>query len=85
MQKWAEIIGQARQSVDFLKDPEVVRVVLNILQVVNLVYLCTLTVSLSMPCAHLTLISFNKYDWVAGTLRFNDSISLSVISMMSED
>ncbi|KAL8148521.1 protein EXPORTIN 1A isoform X2 [Apium graveolens] len=31
-QKWAEIIGQARQSVDFLKDPEVVRVVLNILQ-----------------------------------------------------
>ncbi|XP_059667384.1 protein EXPORTIN 1A isoform X2 [Cornus florida] len=31
-QKWAEIIGQARQSVDFLKDPDVIRTVLNILQ-----------------------------------------------------
>ncbi|XAR52092.1 hypothetical protein NMG60_11019991 [Bertholletia excelsa] len=31
-QKWAEIIGQARQSVDFLKDQNVVRTVLNILQ-----------------------------------------------------
>nr|GMD56610.1 protein EXPORTIN 1A-like [Ipomoea batatas] len=32
-QKWAEIIGQARQSVDFLKDQDVIRAVLNILQV----------------------------------------------------
>ncbi|KAG6707182.1 hypothetical protein I3843_06G018300 [Carya illinoinensis] len=32
-QKWSEIIGQARQSVDFLKDQEVIRTVLNILQV----------------------------------------------------
>ncbi|KAG2333782.1 hypothetical protein Bca52824_004962 [Brassica carinata] len=31
-QKWAEIIGQARQSVEFLKDPGVIRTVLNILQ-----------------------------------------------------
>ncbi|XP_009351846.1 protein EXPORTIN 1A isoform X1 [Pyrus x bretschneideri] len=31
-QKWAEIIGQARVSVDFLKDQEVIRTVLNILQ-----------------------------------------------------
>ncbi|GFP94285.1 exportin-1 [Phtheirospermum japonicum] len=31
-QKWAEIIGQARQSVDFLKDTDVIRAVLNILQ-----------------------------------------------------
>ncbi|OVA18398.1 Importin-beta [Macleaya cordata] len=31
-QKWAEIIGQARQSVDFLKDQDVIRMVLNILQ-----------------------------------------------------
>ncbi|KFK25926.1 hypothetical protein AALP_AA8G181300 [Arabis alpina] len=31
-QKWAEIIGQARQSVEFLKDPSVIRTVLNILQ-----------------------------------------------------
>ncbi|CAA2968069.1 EXPORTIN 1A [Olea europaea subsp. europaea] len=31
-QKWTEIIGQARQSVDFLKDPDVIRAVLNILQ-----------------------------------------------------
>ncbi|KAA3468517.1 protein EXPORTIN 1A-like [Gossypium australe] len=32
-QKWGEIIGQARQSVDFLKDQDVIRTVLNILQV----------------------------------------------------
>ncbi|KAI5657416.1 hypothetical protein M9H77_26209 [Catharanthus roseus] len=31
-QKWSEIIGQARQSVDFLKDQDVIRAVLNILQ-----------------------------------------------------
>ena len=33
IQKWAEIIGQARLSVDFLKDQDVIRTVLNILQV----------------------------------------------------
>ncbi|XP_042392932.1 protein EXPORTIN 1A-like isoform X1 [Zingiber officinale] len=31
-QKWAEIIGQASHSVDFLKDQDVIRTVLNILQ-----------------------------------------------------
>ncbi|GMN44193.1 hypothetical protein TIFTF001_013376 [Ficus carica] len=31
-QKWGEIIGQARVSVDFLKDQDVIRTVLNILQ-----------------------------------------------------
>ncbi|XP_054812006.1 protein EXPORTIN 1A isoform X2 [Prosopis cineraria] len=31
-QKWLEIIGQAHQNVDFLKDQEVIRTVLNILQ-----------------------------------------------------
>ncbi|KAK7308886.1 hypothetical protein RJT34_05201 [Clitoria ternatea] len=31
-QKWLEIIGQARQNVDYLKDQEVIRTVLNILQ-----------------------------------------------------
>ncbi|XP_059304378.1 protein EXPORTIN 1A isoform X3 [Lycium ferocissimum] len=31
-QRWTEIIGQARQSVDYLKDPDVIRGVLNILQ-----------------------------------------------------
>ncbi|XP_024189859.1 ATPase 5, plasma membrane-type-like isoform X1 [Rosa chinensis] len=30
--KWSEIIGQARQSVEVLKDQEVIRTVLNILQ-----------------------------------------------------
>ncbi|XP_042428543.1 protein EXPORTIN 1A-like [Zingiber officinale] len=30
--KWAEIIGQARQSVDILKDQEIIRSVLNIMQ-----------------------------------------------------
>ncbi|KAI7743245.1 hypothetical protein M8C21_003593, partial [Ambrosia artemisiifolia] len=32
MQKWAEIIGHARGNVDFLKDQDVIRTVLNILQ-----------------------------------------------------
>lgn len=36
MQKWNEIISQARQSVDFLKDQDVIRTVLNILQVPSL-------------------------------------------------
>ncbi|PHT53472.1 Exportin-1 [Capsicum baccatum] len=31
-QRWNEIIGQARQSVDYLKDQDVIRAVLNILQ-----------------------------------------------------
>ncbi|KFK37753.1 hypothetical protein AALP_AA3G025500 [Arabis alpina] len=31
-EKWAEIIGQARQSADILKNPDVIRTVLNILQ-----------------------------------------------------
>lgn len=35
VQKWAEIIGQARVSVDYLKDQDVIRVVLNILQVLT--------------------------------------------------
>ncbi|PRQ37864.1 hypothetical protein RchiOBHm_Chr4g0407411 [Rosa chinensis] len=32
IQRWSEIIGQARQSVKVLKDQEVIRTVLNILQ-----------------------------------------------------
>ncbi|KAL7254761.1 hypothetical protein ACSBR1_008992 [Camellia fascicularis] len=32
VQKWVEIAGQARHSVDFLKDQDVIRTVLNILQ-----------------------------------------------------
>ncbi|MCI43767.1 exportin 1, partial [Trifolium medium] len=31
-QKWMEIIGQAHQNVEFLKDQDVIRTVLNILQ-----------------------------------------------------
>ncbi|CAJ1934058.1 unnamed protein product [Sphenostylis stenocarpa] len=34
-QKWMEIIGQAHQNVEFLKDQDVIRTVLNILQEVN--------------------------------------------------
>lgn len=34
-QKWAEIIGQASQRVDILKDQDVIRTVLNILQVIH--------------------------------------------------
>jgi len=33
LQKWMEIIGQAHQNVEFLKDQDVIRTVLNILQV----------------------------------------------------
>lgn len=33
LQKWAEIIGQASQSIDILKNQDVIRSVLNILQV----------------------------------------------------
>lgn len=33
LQKWMEIIGQARQNADFLKDQDVIRTVLNVLQV----------------------------------------------------
>lgn len=33
LQKWLEIIGQAHQNVEFLKDQDVIRTVLNILQV----------------------------------------------------
>lgn len=42
LQKWMEIIGQAHQNVDFLKDQDVIRTVLNILQVwfCNLWYNC---------------------------------------------
>ncbi|XP_058082401.1 protein EXPORTIN 1A-like [Magnolia sinica] len=32
LQKWIEIIGQARQNVDFLTNPDVIKTVLNILQ-----------------------------------------------------
>ncbi|GMQ11451.1 hypothetical protein CsSME_00054089 [Camellia sinensis var. sinensis] len=32
VQKWVEIIRQACRSVDFLKDQDVIRIVLNILQ-----------------------------------------------------
>ncbi|KAG6429419.1 hypothetical protein SASPL_107470 [Salvia splendens] len=39
-QKWTEIIGQARQSVDFLKDQDVIRAVLNILQIADLLHIC---------------------------------------------
>jgi exportin-1 len=31
-QRWAEIIGQARQSVDYLKTQDIIKAVLNILQ-----------------------------------------------------
>lgn len=43
VQKWAEIIGQARQSADVLKDADVIRAVLNIFQVQTLLsrVLCT--------------------------------------------
>jgi hypothetical protein len=33
LHKWMEIIGQAHQNVEFLKDQDVIRTVLNILQV----------------------------------------------------
>ena len=35
LQKWGEIIGQASQRVEVLKDQDVIRTVLNILQVIR--------------------------------------------------
>lgn len=39
LQKWAEIIGQAGRSVDVLKDQDIIRTILNILQVMGLTFL----------------------------------------------
>ncbi|XP_017241858.1 protein EXPORTIN 1A isoform X1 [Daucus carota subsp. sativus] len=70
-QKWAEIIGQARQSVDFLKDPEVVRVVLNILQT-------NTSAAASLGTYFLSQISLIFLDMLSVYRMYSELISASI-------
>ncbi|XP_042007739.1 protein EXPORTIN 1A [Salvia splendens] len=70
-QKWAEIIGQARQSVDFLKDPDVIRAVLNILQT-------NTCVANSLGTYFLTQISLIFLDMLNVYRMYSELISTSI-------
>ncbi|XP_043815379.1 protein EXPORTIN 1A isoform X4 [Manihot esculenta] len=70
-QKWAEIIGQARQSVDFLKDQEVIRTVLNILQT-------NTSVASSLGTYFLSQISLIFLDMLNVYRMYSELISSSI-------
>ncbi|KAL1539839.1 Exportin-1 [Salvia divinorum] len=70
-QKWAEIIGQARQSVDFLKDPDVIRAVLNILQT-------NTCVASSLGTYFLTQITLIFLDMLNVYRMYSELISTSI-------
>ncbi|KAJ4837330.1 Exportin-1 [Turnera subulata] len=70
-QKWAEIIGQARQSVDFLKDQEVIRTVLNILQT-------NTSVATSLGTYFLSQISLIFLDMLNVYRMYSELISSSI-------
>ncbi|KAJ8771344.1 hypothetical protein K2173_026521 [Erythroxylum novogranatense] len=70
-QKWAEIIGQARQSVDFLKDQDVIRTVLNILQT-------NTSVSSSLGTYFLSQISLVFLDMLNVYRMYSELISSSI-------
>ncbi|KAJ9179757.1 hypothetical protein P3X46_008089 [Hevea brasiliensis] len=70
-QKWAEIIGQARQSVDFLKDQEVIRAVLNILQT-------NTSVASSLGTYFLSQISLIFLDMLNVYRMYSELISSSI-------
>ncbi|XP_057800622.1 protein EXPORTIN 1A [Salvia miltiorrhiza] len=70
-QKWVEIIGQARQSVDFLKDPDVIRAVLNILQT-------NTCVASSLGTYFLTQISLIFLDMLNVYRMYSELISTSI-------
>ncbi|XP_042505745.1 protein EXPORTIN 1A-like [Macadamia integrifolia] len=70
-QKWAEIIGQARQSVDFLKDQDVIRTVLNILQT-------NTSVSSSLGTFFLSQISLIFLDMLNVYRMYSELISNSI-------
>ncbi|XWS42887.1 hypothetical protein CRYUN_Cryun16bG0052900 [Craigia yunnanensis] len=70
-QKWSEIIGQARQSVDFLKDQDVIRTVLNILQT-------NTSVASSLGTYFLTQISLIFLDMLNVYRMYSELISNSI-------
>ncbi|CAK9172472.1 unnamed protein product [Ilex paraguariensis] len=70
-QKWAEIIGQARQSVDFLKDQDVIRAVLNILQT-------NTSVASSLGTYFLSQISVIFLDMLNVYRMYSELISTSI-------
>ncbi|CAI9767781.1 unnamed protein product [Fraxinus pennsylvanica] len=70
-QKWAEIIGQARQSVDFLKDPDVIRAVLNILQT-------NTSASISLGTYFLSQITLIFLDMLNVYRMYSELISTSI-------
>ncbi|MBA0643605.1 hypothetical protein Goklo_027877 [Gossypium klotzschianum] len=70
-QKWGEIIGQARQSVDFLKDQDVIRTVLNILQT-------NTSVASSLGTHFLSQISLIFLDMLNVYRMYSELISSSI-------
>ncbi|KAA3468516.1 protein EXPORTIN 1A-like [Gossypium australe] len=70
-QKWGEIIGQARQSVDFLKDQDVIRTVLNILQT-------NTSVASSLGTYFLSQISLIFLDMLNVYRMYSELISSSI-------
>ncbi|PON41471.1 Coatomer beta subunit [Parasponia andersonii] len=70
-QKWAEIIGQARVSVDFLKDQDVIRTVLNILQT-------NTSVATSLGTYFLSQISLIFLDMLNVYRMYSELISSSI-------
>ncbi|XP_062119750.1 protein EXPORTIN 1A [Humulus lupulus] len=70
-QKWAEIIGQARLSVDFLKDQDVIRTVLNILQT-------NTSVASSLGTYFLSQISLIFLDMLNVYRMYSELISSSI-------
>lgn len=70
-QKWAEIIGQARQSVDYLKDQDVIRTVLNIMQT-------NTSVAISLGTFFLPQISLIFLDMLNVYRMYSELISSSI-------
>ncbi|KAG4189435.1 hypothetical protein ERO13_A08G222600v2 [Gossypium hirsutum] len=70
-QKWGEIIGQARQSVDVLKDQDVIRTVLNILQT-------NTSVASSLGTYFLSQISLIFLDMLNVYRMYSELISTSI-------
>ncbi|KAG4135856.1 hypothetical protein ERO13_D08G242900v2 [Gossypium hirsutum] len=70
-QKWGEIIGQARQSVDVLKDQDVIRTVLNILQT-------NTSVASSLGTYFLSQISLIFLDMLNVYRMYSELISSSI-------
>ncbi|CAM6105957.1 unnamed protein product [Calypogeia fissa] len=70
-QRWAEIIGQARQSVDYLKTQDIIKAVLNILQT-------NTSVASSLGQAFLSQISLVYLDMLNVYRMYSELISSSI-------